>query len=239
MDDERAEPLFRTLPDERARAELFELYRPLANHLANRYVKRGIEVQDLEQVAAIGLLNAIDRFDPDFGSRFVSFAVPTITGELKKHFRDIGWGTRVPRRMKEISMLSRRANEELSQRLGRSPTIEEVADEIEVDVDDVVEAAALGSAYRPDALDAPLQGEDLTRKDRLGDEDGRVEMVVDLAALRPLLERQTERRRRIIELRFYEDLTQRQIAERIGISQMHVSRILSSTLEQLRVLMEV
>ena len=227
------------MPHDGAREELFEIYRPLAVHLAHRYSHRGLESEDLEQMAFIGLLNAIDRFDPDYGSRFVSFAVPTIAGELKRHFRDSGWGTSVPRRLKEVSMLSRRANEELSQRLGRSPSIEEVAAEIGVEPDEVVEAAALGSAYRPDALDAPSHGEDLTKLDRLGEEDSRVDLLIDLDALKPLLDGQPERERRILELRFYDDLTQRQIADEIGISQMHVSRILSSTLDKLRLLMAV
>ncbi len=238
MDEERAEPLFHRLPDEDARRELFELFRPLATHLANRYSYRGVEREDLVQVAHLGLLNAIDRFDPEFGSRFVSFAVPTITGELKRYFRDAGWGTAVPRRLKEVSVMSRRANEELTQRLGRSPTVEEVASEIGVSTDEVTEAASLGSAYRPDALDAPRHEVGHSMVDSLGGEDRNFRLFIDLDALKPLLESRPEREREILYLRFYEEMTQRQIAEMMNISQMHVSRILATSLEKLRLLLQ-
>lgn len=238
MNDEQAEPLFRRLPDSEARQRLFELYRPLAVHLANRYCYRGVDQEDLAQVAFVGLLNAIDRFDPDYGSRFISFAAPTIAGELKRYFRDAGWGTAVPRRLKEVSVLSRRANEELTQRLGRSPTVEEVADEIGISAEEVTEAAALGSAYRPDALDAPMHEGGLSLIDSLGNDDGRLRLLIDLDVLQPLLESRPKREQEILRLRFYEEMTQRQIAEIMNISQMHVSRILSSSLEKLRVLME-
>lgn len=239
MNDEKATPLFRLMPDGGARRRLFDMYRPLALHLANRYAYRGVESEDLKQVAFLGLINAIDRYDPDYGSRFISFAVPTITGEIKRYFRDAGWATAVPRRLKDITMSCRRADEELTQRLGRSPSVEEVAAETGLSPDEVTEAAALGTAYRPDALEAQLCGEGMTRLDYLGDLDGRMELFDDLDALKPLLESRPERERRILHLRFYENLTQRQIAEELDISQMHVSRILSSTLEKLRVLMEV
>lgn len=239
MNDEKAIALFRRMPDEGARRELFEIYRPLALHLANRYAYRGVEVEDLKQVAFLGLLNAIDRYDPNYGSRFFSFAIPTITGEIKRHFRDAGWATAVPRRLKDVTVLCRRADEELTQRLGRSPSVEEVAKETGLSPDEVTEAAALGSAYRPDALEAQVCGEGMTRMDSLGDMDGRMELFDDLDALKPLLESRPERERRILHLRFYENLTQRQIAEHMNISQMHVSRILSTTLEKLRVLLEV
>ncbi|HEX7100740.1 MAG TPA: SigB/SigF/SigG family RNA polymerase sigma factor [Acidimicrobiia bacterium] len=239
MNDERAMALFRRLPDEEARCDLFELYRPLALHLANRYAYRGVEVEDLKQVAFLGLVNAIDRYDPEYGSRFISFAVPTITGEIKRYFRDAGWSAAVPRRLKDITVMCRRADEELTQRLGRPPSVEEVADETGLTADEVVEAASLGTAYRPDALEAPTSEDGMTRLDYLGDVDGRMDLFDELDALKPLLESRPEREQRILHLRFYENLTQRQIAERMDISQMHVSRILSSTLEKLRVLMEV
>lgn len=239
MNDEKATALFRCMPDDGARRELFEIYRPLALHLANRYAYRGVEVEDLKQVAFLGLLNAIDRYDPNYGSRFFSFAIPTITGEIKRHFRDAGWATAVPRRLKDVTVMCRRADEELTQRLGRSPSVEEVAAETGLSTDEVTEAAALGSAYRPDALEAQVAGEGMTRMDSLGDMDGRMELFDDLDALKPLLESRPERERRILHLRFYESLTQRQIAEEMNISQMHVSRILSSTLQKLRVLLEV
>jgi RNA polymerase sigma-B factor len=239
MNDEKATLFFRRMPDDEARRELFNIYRPLALHLANRYAYRGVEVEDLTQVAFLGLLNAIDRYDPDYGSRFFSFAIPTITGEIKRHFRDAGWATAVPRRLKDITVMCRRADEGLTQRLGRSPSVEEVAEETGLSTDEVTEAAALGSAYRPDALEAQLSGEGMARIDALGSLDGRMELFDDLDALKPILESRPERERRILHLRFYENLTQRQIAQQMNISQMHVSRILSSTLEKMRVLLEV
>lgn len=238
MDDQHAESLFRKLPDEVARRDLVELYRPLAVDLAQRYAHRGQETDDLVQVALLGLLNAIDRYDPEYGSRFISFAVPTITGELKRYFRDAGWGTGVPRRMKDVSVLSRRANEELTQRLGRSPTVEDIAVHIGCSPDEVAEAAALGSAYRPEALDAPSQSQGRTRMDSLGELDRRLEMHDELEALRPVLQSRPRREQQILYLRFYQDMTQRQIADLMGISQMHVSRIISGSLERMRLLLQ-
>ncbi|HEX2153992.1 MAG TPA: SigB/SigF/SigG family RNA polymerase sigma factor [Acidimicrobiia bacterium] len=238
MNDEKAAPLFDLMPDPAARRDLFDLYRPLALHLANRYAYRGLESEDLRQVAFLGLLNAIDRYDPCYGSRFISFAVPTITGEIKRYFRDAGWATAVPRRLKDITVLCRRVDEELTQRLGRSPTVEEISAETGLTPHEVTEAAALGTAYRPDALEAQVRGEGTTRMDFLGHHDPRMDQFDDLDALKPLLEARPERERRILHLRFYENLTQRQIAEEMDISQMHVSRILTSTLEKLRVLMD-
>lgn len=239
MQDEQAEVLFRLMPADHARAALVDLFTPLAVHLADRYARRGQEREDLIQVALMGLLNAIDRFDPDFGSRFVSFAVPTITGEIKRYFRDSGWGTGVPRRLKDVSVASRRANEELTQRMGRSPTVEEIADHTGLLADDVAEAAALGSAYRPEALDAPMGGDDAARIERMGSCDDRIDLLHDLDAMKGLLDSRSERDREILYLRFYEELTQRQIAERVGISQMHVSRLLAACLDEMRAMMPV
>jgi RNA polymerase sigma-B factor len=231
--------LFRELPDPTARDQLFEAHRSLAAHLASRYRNRGLDPDDLEQVAFLGLLNAIDRFDPDYGSEFVQFAVPTILGEIKRHFRDYGWATHVSRRAKDMSLAARRANERLSQQLGRSPTVDEVAHELDVPVEEVVDAAALGNAYRPDCLDAPRGRTELSLRSSLGEEDGRLDLLVDLECLQQHLASRTHRERELLRLRFFEDLTQRQIAERLGISQMHVSRLLESTLDKLRCLMRV
>lgn len=236
MDDDGTASLFERLPDEEAREELVADYTPLARHLAHRYDHRGLDHEDLEQVAYIGLLNAIDRYDPEYGSRFVSFAVPTITGELKRHFRDSGWGTGVTRSLKDIRGRSRRASDLLSQKLGRAPRVDEIAEYLEIPVDDVAAAASLATAYRPEALDAPRGTDDRTWAATLGEEDDRYELFDDLDAIRPLVQSQSKRDREILRLRFYEDLTQREIAERTGISQMHVSRILSNCLEKLRVL---
>lgn len=238
MQEEQVESLFRRLPEPAARENLFEHFRPLAVHFAKKYSNRGVDRDDLVQVACVGLLNAIDRFDPDYGTRFISFAAPTIAGELKRYFRDAGWGTGVPRRLKEVSVLSRRANEELTQRLGRSPTIDEVAEAIGASADEVTEAASLGSAYRPDALDAPMGDGEFSLLDSLGNEDRQLDHVVDIEALQPLLASRPARERHILHLRFYEELTQRQIAEVMDMSQMHVSRLLSASLEKLRTLIQ-
>lgn len=232
--DDEIEELLRRLPDRAARAELVECFRPLALHLAQRYSNRGAELADLRQVAMLGLLHAIDRYDPGFGTRFTSFAVPTITGELKRYFRDTMWGTGVPRRLKDTSVASRRANEELTQSLGRSPTAAEISAHIGIPAEEVVDAAALGNAFRPDTLDAPVGDGTATVIDLFGAEDERIELFEDLHSLQPLLDAQPEREREILYLRFYCDLTQRQIAERTGISQMHVSRVLSKCLETMR-----
>lgn len=234
-DDAAAQELLGKLPDPKARAELVEMFRPLALHLANRYARRGQDADDLQQVAMLGLLNAIDRFDPEYGSRFVSFAVPTITGELKRYFRDAGWGIGVPRRLKDARVLTQRANSELAQRLGRRPTVDEIARHTGLHPEDVTDAAALGNAYQPDGLDAPIGKK--TAFDFVGMTDDRFDLIVDLNALGSILETRSDRDRELIRLRFVESLTQRQIAERLGISQMHVSRLLAACLEDIRTLL--
>ena len=231
--------LFEKLPDAEARAELVEIYRPLAIDLANRYAHRGQELEDLIQVSLLGLVNAIDRFDAELGHRFVSFAVPTITGELKRFFRDAGWSVGVPRRMKETSIAARTANEQLSQRLGRSPSVAEVAEHIGSSIDEVAEAATLTSAYRAQSLDDDNGDNSIASIDILGAIDPRIELFEELDALRPLLRARSQREREILYLRFYRGLTQREIADHVGMSQMNVSRVLSSSLEKLRVLLEV
>lgn len=230
--------LFRALPDPEARRALVEQYSGLAIHLANRYRYRGLEHEDLEQVAMLGLLGAIDRFDPDFGVAFTSFAIPSITGELKRHFRDSAWSISVPRRLRDVSTLAGAANERLSQRLGRAARVDEIAVEIDATEEEVLEVAALGTAYRPESLDEPVTETGATRLDVIGDEDVELGVFDEMEALLPLLASRSERERRIIHLRFVEELTQQEIADRVGISQMHVSRILRSTLDQLRVLLE-
>ncbi len=228
--------MFRRLPDHAARDELFTLFQPLARRLARRYGQRGIEDDDLLQVAYLALVKAVNRYDPDRGNGFVSFATPTITGEIKRHFRDAGWGMGVPRRLKDVGTLVRKATDDLVQRLGRSPSVAEIAGEIGVSDEEVAEVAALGSAYRPDALDAPVPGHEFTRMDTLVAEDDRLNRLVEFSSMGPLVRSQPYRAREVLYLRFYQDLTQREIAGRLGISQMHVSRILSSTLTRLRVL---
>ena len=224
--------LFTRLPDEDAREELVNLYLPLARSLARRYSNRGQDIDDLNQVALLALLHAIDRFDPDMGKRFTSFAVPTILGELKRYFRDSAWGVGVPRRLKDLWVLSRQANEELAQTLGRSPTLDEIADQIGCTSEDVAEAASLGSAFRAESLDGLDDG--VGPIDRLGAVDQEVDLFDELDALAPVLADRTPRERQILYLRFYCEMNQREIAEVVGMSQMNVSRILSSTLEKMR-----
>jgi RNA polymerase sigma-B factor len=224
--------LFAQLPDPGAREELVELYMPLALSLARRYSNRGQDQDDLKQVALLALVHAIDRFDPEMGKRFTSFAVPTILGELKRYFRDSAWGVGVPRRLKDLWVLSRQANEELAQVLGRSPTVEEIGERIGCSAEDVAEAASLGSAFRAESLDGP--DEALGPIDVIGEIDDEVDLFDEIDALAPVLADRSERERQILHLRFYREMNQREIAEVMGMSQMNVSRILSSTLEKMR-----
>lgn len=228
--------LFSQLPDQEARSSLVEHYLPLAHSLANRYVGRGQDADDLRQVAMLALLHAIDRYDPGLGSNFTSFAAPTILGELKRYFRDSAWSMKVPRRMKEIWGLSRRANEELSQELGRSPTVEEVAERVGCSPEEAAEAAALGTTFRTEALEGNEEDQ-LGPIDRIGVVDD-LEIVDEWEALAPVLAGRPAREREILYLRFYRDLTQREIADLVGMSQMNVSRILSSSLARLRTLLD-
>jgi RNA polymerase sigma-B factor len=187
-------------------------------------------------VAAVGLLKAVDRYDPSLGTDFPAYATPTIMGELKRHFRDRGWSVRVPRRLQELRLEINKAQEELSHRLGRAPTTADLAAHLDIDEDDIVEAMVAAGAYRSTSLNAPAGSDEEgpTIADRLGAEDGHYEMVDNCQALRPLLAALPERERRIIAMRFFDSMTQADIAEQTGISQMHVSRLLTRTLSHLR-----
>jgi RNA polymerase sigma-B factor len=211
----------------------------LAVGLARRYRGRGEPLDDLTQVATIGLIKAVDGFNADHGAAFTSYAVPTIIGEIRRYFRDKGWQIRVPRRIQEIGLELVDAGEVLSQRLGHSPTMQELATYLSATEDQVLEAIDAMHAYRPASLSAPANGSGdrdagLELADRIGALDHRLELVDDRESLRPLLAALPDRQRRIIALRFYGNLTQAQIAAKIGISQMHVSRLLSDALRQLR-----
>jgi RNA polymerase sigma-B factor len=212
--------------DPRDRAALVERYLPLALHLSRRYFSAE-ERDDLEQVASLGLLKAIDRFDPSRGIAFTSFAVPTIVGELKRYFRDLGWSVRVPRSLKELAARVNSAADHLTRELGRPPTVAEIAQRCDTTNEMVLEARALGSAHRAASLDAPVDDEHAsTRLETMAFEDegfGRAERTADLDRL---LSRLPAREQRLLRLRFYDDLTQREIAERLGLSQMHVSRLI-------------
>jgi RNA polymerase sigma-B factor len=202
--------------------------------VARRYANRGAELGDLRQVAGIGLLNAIDRYDMRRGPRFASFAVPTIAGELKRYFRDSMWGTAVPRRLKELMATCRRAGDELIQMRGRTPTPAELAAYIGVHERDVLEVMSITTAYRPDSFDVPRAGD--VRETGLPSQGGDPMGVFDdIDAVRTIVASLGPLEQKILELRFSLEMTQSQIAAEVGVSQMQVSRILRKTLETLRV----
>lgn len=209
---------------------------PLADHIARKFGGRGEPFDDLAQVARIGLVHAVDRFDATRGSPFLSFAVPTIMGEVRRHFRDNTWAMRVPRRVKEIHLRIGPTVDALSQRLGRSPTAKEIATALDVEPEDVAQALIASHAYQPASIDAVSSGSstDNTLLDTLGDSEPRYDRVEEYLAIQPLISDLPERERQVLILRFFESQTQTQIAQRLGISQMHVSRILSKTLTHLR-----
>jgi RNA polymerase sigma-B factor len=209
---------------------------PLADHIARRFDGRGENREDLVQVARIGLVNAVNRFDVETGSDFVSFAVPTIMGEVRRHFRDNSWSVKVPRRLKELHLRLGTATSELSQRLGRAPTASELAAELEIDRDEIVEGLVAGSSYNTLSIDSGGGGDEDAPAivDTLGDVDAALEQIENRETLRPLLAALPERERTVLILRFFESQTQTQIAERVGVSQMHVSRLLAKSLARLR-----
>lgn len=220
-----------------ARDEIVTMHLPLAAFLARRFRDRGESLDDLTQVANIGLLKAVDRFEPDRGVEFSTFATPTIVGEIKRHFRDKGWAIRVPRRLQELRMAIGRATAELSQSSGGSPTVAELAEHLGVSEEDILEGMESAQAYATLSLDAATtDGEEdgTSLVDTLGWEDPDLDTVETRQTLSPLLAGLPPRERRIIHMRFYENLTQAQIAERVGVSQMHVSRLLAKSLAQMR-----
>ncbi|MFN8227908.1 MAG: RNA polymerase sigma factor SigF [Mycobacterium sp.] len=225
-----------TAPFQRQRDRIVERCLPLADHIARRFDGRGEPRDDLVQVARVGLVNAVIRFDVNAGSDFVSFAVPTIMGEVRRHFRDNSWSVKVPRRLKELHLRLGTATAELSQRLGRAPTATELALELEMDRDEVVEGLVAGSSYNTLSIDSGGGGDDDSPAiaDTLGDVDLALDQIENRESLRPLLESLSERERTVLVLRFFENMTQTQIAERVGVSQMHVSRLLARALGRLR-----
>jgi RNA polymerase sigma-B factor len=219
------------------RDAIIERCLPLADHIARRFEGKGEARDDLLQVARIGLINAVKRFDVEMGSDFASFAVPTIMGELRRHFRDNSWSVKVPRRMKELHLQIGTASAEMSQRLGRAPTASELATELGIDRDEVLDGLMAGSSYKTTSIDGAAGSGSEDRPslaETLGDVDPGLEKVEYREALRPLLEELPERERTVLVLRFFESMTQSQIAAKVGISQMHVSRLLAKTLAQLR-----
>jgi RNA polymerase sigma-B factor len=223
--------------DLEAREHLIEQYLPLVRSLARRYANRGEQLEDLVQVGSIGLIKAIDRFDVDRGVELTTYATPNIIGEIKRHFRDKGWSVRVPRGLQELNVRLSQILEELTVQLERSPTIAELAEAADVEEEEVLEALESGQAYTTVSLSAPAgHGEDfdLDPLESLGELEHEYEVSEDRAVLAPGLAALDERERRIIHLRFWEGLTQSQIAQQVGISQMHVSRLIRRSLEKVR-----
>ncbi|HZF92646.1 RNA polymerase sigma factor SigF [Streptomyces sp.] len=217
------------------RNRLVRMHLPLVEHLARRFRNRGEPLDDLTQVATIGLIKSVDRFDPDRGVEFSTYATPTVVGEIKRHFRDKGWAVRVPRRLQELRLSLTTATAELSQLHGRSPTVHELAEKLAISEEEVLEGLESANAYSTLSLDVPdTDDESPAVADTLGAEDEALEGVEYRESLKPLLEDLPPREKRILLLRFFGNMTQSQIAQEVGISQMHVSRLLARTLAQLR-----
>jgi len=221
---------------QRVRDELVEMHLPLVEYLARRFRNRGEPLDDLVQVATIGLIKSVDRFDLERGVEFSTYATPTIVGEIKRHFRDKGWAIRVPRRLQELKLSLTKATSELSQKNGRAPTVAELARHLELSEEEILEGLESANAYSAISLDAPDAGDDDSPAvaDSLGTTDESLEGVEYRESLKPLLEKLPPREKKILLLRFFGNMTQSQIAAELGISQMHVSRLLARTLAQLR-----
>jgi RNA polymerase sigma-B factor len=223
-----------------ARDDLVHLHLSLVEHCARRFRNRGEPFEDLVQVGTIGLIKAVDRFETDRGVEFSTYATPTVIGEIKRHFRDKGWAIRVPRRLQELRMQIGSATGELTQKLGRSPTPRELAEVIGCTVEEIMEGIESAHAYATLSLDASDDNDEgpPAMLATLGMEDSSIEHVEIRESIKPLLEGLGEREKRILLLRFFKNMTQSQIAEEIGVSQMHVSRLLTRTLAQLRTSLE-
>ena len=219
-----------------AREGLVALHMPLVEHLARRFRNRGEPYDDLVQVATIGLIKAIDRFELSRGVEFPTFAMPTIIGEIKRFFRDTSWSVRVPRRLQELRLDLAKAGDELAQQLDRSPTVAELAERLGITNEEVVEGMAASNAYTASSLDAQPEEDDAegALADRIGYEDHGLEGIEYVESLKPLIAELPPRDRKILSLRFVAGMTQSEIGEELGISQMHVSRLLSRTLVKLR-----
>jgi RNA polymerase sigma-B factor len=220
----------------RQRAAIIEQALPVADHIARRFRNRGEPLDDLVQAARVGLVNAVSRFDVQTGSDFLSFAVPTMMGEVRRHFRDHGWAVKVPRRLKDLQKQLVHARGELSQDLGRAPTASELAAYLELDRELVVQALIAGSNYSTRSTSMPIgaEGENRLLGDTFGDVDPNLDYVLNVETVRPLIAALPARQRNVLTLRFFENMTQTQIAERVGCSQMHVSRLIAQALRTLR-----
>ncbi|MET8633024.1 RNA polymerase sigma factor SigF [Streptomyces sp. NPDC004096] len=219
------------------RDQIVEAWLPMAERLAGRFRSRGESYEDLRQVAALGLVKAVDRYDPERGHAFESYAVPTVTGEIKRHFRDHMWTLHVPRRVQDLRNRVRFANQDLSQTIsGRRPTVAEIAEHANMNEEDVLVGLEALESFTALSLDAELPGSEdgYSLGDSLGSPDPALDTVVDREAVKPRLQALPERERAILYMRFFDDMTQSVIAERLGISQMHVSRLISRCCNQLR-----
>ena len=222
--------------DPRLREQLVHRYLPLSRSLARRFASGGEPLEDLEQVAALALVKAVDGFDAERGTAFSSYAVPSIAGAIKRHFRDHGWSVRVPRELQERAMRVNQLEKELSGALGETPTVNELAEATSLGAEDVLEARVVYRALHASSLDAPAMdadGESPALIETMGDDDDGYSTVLDRSALDSLLGRLDERDRAIIELYFREELTQSEIGERLGYSQMHISRLLRRAVGEL------
>jgi RNA polymerase sigma-B factor len=227
------------LPDDdpkrpKLRDRLVEMHLPLVEYLARRFAGRGEPLDDLIQVGTIGLIKAVDRFDTERGVEFSTYATPTVVGEIKRHFRDKGWTVRVPRRLQELRASLSSATAQLTQDLGRSPTVAELASHLGIGEEDVLEGLESANAYAAISLETADDTDGQSVLDTLGETDEALEGVEYRESLKPLLDSLPDRERRILVLRFFGNMTQSQIAAELGISQMHVSRLLARTLSQLR-----
>jgi RNA polymerase sigma-B factor len=237
LEDRRLLIRYHRQGDPAAREQLVARFLPLARQLARRYQRGGEQLDDLVQVASLGLLKAIDRFDPARETAFSSFAVPTILGELKRHFRDKGWSVRVPRDLQELAVKVDRVGDEMSRELGRAPTPVEIAERTGTTLEQVLEAREASAAYRAVSLDRPRTDDEEdgdSYADAMGAEDPGFGLAEDSATVERLMRVLSDREREVLRLRFEEDLTQSEIGQRVGVSQMHVSRLIRQSIARLR-----
>lgn len=232
---------YRRTGDPDLRERLVLIHEPLVRFLAVKFADRGEPLEDIVQVGTIGLIQAIDRFEPERGSRFSTFAIPTIVGEIRRHFRDRTWNVRVPRRLRELNAAAAKANERLTQELGRAPSVPEIAAAIEASEAETLEAMELGNLHQMLSLEAPLtlsgDASPIAVKDVVGGPDPNLEKIEQFEDLRTAVERLNERERQIVLLRFFQGLSQTEVAEHLQISQMHVSRLQQRALDRLKALM--
>ena len=224
-------------PHDSLREQIVEAWLPMANRLAGRFRNRGESLEDLRQVAALGLVKAVDRYDPELGNAFESYAVPTVTGEIKRHFRDHMWTLHVPRRVQDLRNRVRFAAQELSGTIsGHRPTVAEIAEHARMSEEDVRAGLEALESFTALSLDAQVSGSDdgYSLSDALGSADPALDVVIDREAVKPRLRALPERERTILYMRFFGDMTQSRIADELGISQMHVSRLISRCCHRLR-----